>query len=451
MKGTHVVGAVAVTTLLALFQSDGFETRSCANGLAISARTHAKADVQWFGLYLPTGVLDEAAGAPGWSVLALQAMLLNEDPEAGERDHPSTRGDVLPRAALLAHEGDSKKLELLLEFHQHWLAAGPVNRTVFEAARKKAIEALGDASSVRVQRLLSLCAWNQVARHDVTAVKLRASLAQAKPEEVERWVRGRLARRAPRLATVGPRTVTDARTAAERALGKIALPTEDAAAAPEPAALSAEPRTIDATWDLASPHLLEWYVIPCDEPQDHVAAMVLASCLQDVVNDQVDESAVLAILAKKDHAMTDVSSFALSPEQHVLLFSTHVPKDGDASKWIGYPRELFARLTTPGKGEQTLSERFTEHLSVYSKPLEIKKTEITSGALSLSIDITPGASLAQVCKLELESGVEPRKMYPAAKMLSSTRVLALATQECAPERASRARLQPVPAPAGPRK
>lgn len=344
VAGTAAGALVAAGAAPLVRGDDLLERRTLSCGVPLAVLPVADAPLETFFALLPLGMAHDDAGRTQWGHLLEHMLIRTTDAEGladGDISFNGETGDATLRLDVHAPPALAPQAAAKLS---RWLAAESFDPAALEREKGKVLAEFETTVPAGYTHKWATAAWAQAVRHGVDDVALRGDVQAATVEALaEYWAAKRA--RAPGLALYasGPlptakvaelfeepgASAVSAAPATERQLA-----TDEAAGAAAGAGGAAREwrrGEVTARWDLARPHLIEWYLVPDGDAAARVTTLLLVQTLtQTLMSDaKLQQARIIAL----------VSADATFPEGRLVQFSASLPDAAAAAT----ARAAFAR------------------------------------------------------------------------------------------------------------
>lgn len=335
-------GAAPSASVRPLVRGDDLlERRSLSCGVPLAVLPVADAPLETFFALLPLGMAHDDAGRTQWGHLLEHMLIRTTDAEGladGDISFNGETGDATLRLDVHAPPALAPQAAAKLS---RWLAAESFDPAVLEREKGKVLAEFETTVPAGYTHKWATAAWAQAVRHGADDVALRGDVQAATVEALaEYWAQKRA--RAPGLALYASGPLPTAKVAElfEEPGASAAAPGSESAGAPAKTEAAAGAGAaakewrrgeVTARWDLARPHLIEWYLVPDGDAAARVTTLLLVQTLtQTLMSDpKLQQARIIAL----------VSADATFPEGRLVQFSASLPDAGAAAT----ARAAFAR------------------------------------------------------------------------------------------------------------
>lgn len=301
--------------------ADPFTRYELANGVRLAVFHVPDATLQATFTLLPFGLRDDPRGRAQLAHVVEHMLIRSTDPTGFGDGELRLNGETTATAVRLESMAPPGRWKEALGRHARWLSATSFEPDVLEREKESALAELLTTVPSGFTGKWAEAAWAQVALFGATSVAVRGDVERLDVDDVAESVRARVPI-GPEVEIVcsGPIEPADVLAEAQRSIGGLERREASAERAEQrdPYALG----DVDATWDLAAKHYLEWY--PLGE-SDAAARVVLASCLHT-------ELLLDAGRGEGPSRVQLASVSLLGAPRPGVLFSFPIGADGDVEK-----------------------------------------------------------------------------------------------------------------------
>jgi len=417
------------------------------SGTRVSVLEVKEAPKETLFAFVPTGLLDDAAGQTQMAHV-LEHMLIRSTDQEGLSDGEMTfNGETNEVALRLEVIAPPKQTAAALKKMVGWLQATGFEAAVLEAEKPKIASELDTTCASGFTHKWAWAAWNQVARRGRSQAAVRGDVMAATAEQVEAADDERVDLAKVRIVAVGPvaadviRSLAQEELAKGAGLGALAGPLAGAGAKRHEAeaakrAKESQPLAsgdLAATWDLPNSHLLAWYLLPNASADDAAAALVLSQWIG--VKLQSDAK----LQAKRVVALA--SADAVVPEGRVVMLSASIPAGADFGAVLA---EFDGALANPMAATAqfgTIDDFLKAEAAEFSRPPDFP-------ALRRQLAGRPGVDLLEaqfalnLALREQASGHGSGELGAAVSRLTKSKLEALVKERLAPAKRSTLKLSP---------
>ena len=436
-----VMVALATTLLAppaAARGDDPLQRKQLAGGVELAVLTVKDAPQQTFFAFLPTGLAQDEAGHAQWCHLLEHMVIRSTDPDGMQMQDGAIRfngetGDGSVRLDLHAPPAEAAAAAAKLV---KWLQVSAYDAAVLEREKKHIASEVANTAPRGYGHKWATAAWAQAVRHGATSVAIVGDVERATVESVASY-----ASRALRLGTrihlyaAGPLTLEEVASLFEGPLKPAAPASAEIAADSPPRRIGGALRTGDlaVTWDLPKPHVIEWYLLPDETPEQRLAALVVASALSMAL--QSDPTLLPAGI------VPIVTGDVVLPEGRALLFSASLQDAASAATArAAFRRAIGSLESAPPVGS-------------LASFLAMTKNELSSGFPDwnavrkqwpnpANVDLVEAQLLLGLASREWSMRLTLPEMATAAAKLTPQQLLELRAKSLAPEKASSVVLTP---------
>jgi len=395
-----------------------WETVELSNEIPLTLVHAPDSPRQHFFTFLPHGLLADAKDRPQFAHLLEHLAIRSTDPEALEAGGVTMNGETGALSLRLDTYAVPERWREALERHalwiEEWRALEALDAAVLE--REKGKIALEEQSTVArgYAHKWADAAWAQVVRHGAKDVALHGAVAGATVEELRADLAG-----APRglggirLVSAGPVDPETVRAAAEELFGE--LDTAKALSSRPSATVESIRRAgaRQATWDLESAHLVEWYPLPDARPGDRLAGLLLAQLLN------ARAMAETALAEKGVHLA--VAPDLLTPEGRWLKFSANLPAGVEPEAVHAAVRACLEGVRASGAA--ALKGSLAQAAAEFAQTPDLSALRKQFAARGTANDFMEGNLVLGLVNLEWMSGLDRAELAKSAAALEADRLL----------------------------
>jgi predicted Zn-dependent peptidase len=415
---------------------DPMQRKKLADGVELAVLTVKDAPLQTFFAFLPTGLALDEAGHAQWAHL-LEHMVIRSTDAEGMQDGAirfnGETGDASVRLDLHAPPAQAAAAAAKLV---RWLSVASYDAAVLEREKKNIASEVANTVPRGFGHKWATAAWAQAVRHGATSVAIVGDVERATVESVASYAARTLGLGTQvHLYAAGPLTLDEVAVLFEEPLKKAAAGRAATAADSPPRRIGGELRTGDVavTWDLPKAHVIEWYLLPDETPEQRIAAIVVANALSMTLQGDttLPPAGIVPI----------VTGDVVVPEGRALLFSASLPDAAAAATARAAFRRAIDSLERPPP---------TGSLATM---LTMVKNELAGGfpdwaALRkqwpqpATVDVIEAQLLLSAAAREWSTRLTLPEMAAAAAKLTPQQILDLRAKSLAPAKANSVLLTP---------
>jgi len=299
---------------------DPLQRKQLADGVELSVLTVRDAKLQTFFAFLPAGLALDEAGHAQWAHLLEHMVIRSTDAEGMQDGAIRFNGETGDASVRLDVHAPPTQAAAAAAKLVRWLGVSHWDAAALEREKKNIAGEVANTAPRGFGHKWATAAWAQAVRHGATDLAIVGDVERATIDEVASYA-GRALAPATRvhLYAAGPLTLAEVAKLFAGPLKKPAAGGAEQAADPSPRGIGGGLRTgeLAATWDLPKPHVIEWYLLPDETPQQRLSAIVVANALSMLL--QGDPSLAPAGI------VPIVTGDVVVPEGRALLFSASLP------------------------------------------------------------------------------------------------------------------------------
>ncbi len=307
--------------------------------------------------YLPLGLATDGKARTFWSHLINHLTVRT----MGPIDYKTSGAETLADNIRFDFIGNMDNWTQGLERHAKWLSELPFSAESLAEARQNALRQFDYIEENLTTHKLAYAAWNQVFRHGVTDIAMRADIQSARLSELQAYRDQHLVQSdRVLLCVIGSINLDTLKDTMEQQLGVINL-TEKTL--PHPTVRPEIAKDQSATWDINVTHYMETYAIPHSKDKDY-PALYMASALLSLVFMQDTQ-------LKKQIGHIFCNLDLITPEQAYLQINASLKPDADIEEVKQRISVMISRLMQPENNTQVVMA--APFISMqFSAPLDVK-------------------------------------------------------------------------------
>lgn len=305
----RAITMLAVLLIAFAAQAMDIERFELPNGVRVMYFHVADAPKQSTFTFLPPSLATDDANRAQWSHLLEHMLIRSTDPDTLTPPGAILNGETMHNAMRLETFCNPDKWRENLQRHANWITARQFDAATL-AREKTNIEGEERGTSERgFTTKWAIAAWNQVARHGITDVKLHGDVAGAALNDVQQYAAAQL----PiddtiMIASIGPADPKEFRAEIERLLADVAPMYVEL----KPARTDAKQMSgaFAATWELPTRHAMWWWRLP----DRSAGVMASATCLGRAMRIRMQQ------LEKRDRLFRTCEIYPVVPTPDGTLF-----------------------------------------------------------------------------------------------------------------------------------